>query len=70
MSAKTLLVSVSTAVDQDRAETPWLGLDSYDVSDMGFFFGRDREVVDLSQRVKSRPLTVLYGQSLFQSRRQ
>ncbi len=44
-------------------EAPWLGLRSYteDVSD--YFFGRNRETLELYERVLHRPLTVLFGKS-------
>lgn len=44
-------------------ETPWMGLRSYEEDSSAYFFGRERELADLFERVALRPLTVLFGQS-------
>jgi len=44
-------------------EAPWLGLRSFSESVRGYFFGRDREIQEICERVLHRPLTVLFGQS-------
>ena len=44
-------------------EHPWLGLSSFSESVGDFFFGREAEVRGLTERVRQRPLTVLFGPS-------
>jgi len=44
-------------------EEPWLGLRPFSQADRDYFFGRDDEIRELSQRIVQRPLTVLFGQS-------
>jgi len=44
-------------------ENPWLGLRSFSEDVSQYFFGRDREIPELSDRIRQRPLTILYGQS-------
>ncbi len=44
-------------------ETPWLGLRSFTEQVGNYFFGRDREIRELTDRIQHRPLTVLFGQS-------
>src|SRR5262245_41213873 len=44
-------------------EHPWLGLESFREETRGYFFGRDAEIVELHQRLRSHPLLVLYGRS-------
>ena len=54
------LAPTSAQVDPEH---PWLGLRSFDEGTRGYFFGRDAELRDLAERVRHRPLTVLFGQS-------
>src|SRR5215471_14743368 len=42
---------------------PWLGLASFTEETRQYFFGRDEEVAELTRRVQSKLLTVLFGQS-------
>jgi hypothetical protein len=53
------------AVEQPHAtpERPWLGLDYFTEADHDYFYGRDPEVRELSDRVRRASLTVLYGVS-------
>ena len=44
-------------------ENPWLGLRSFSEDVSQYFFGRDREIPELTDRIRQRPLTILYGQS-------
>jgi tetratricopeptide (TPR) repeat protein len=44
-------------------ENPWLGLRSYTEDVRDYFFGRDREIQELYERVLHRQLTILFGQS-------
>ena len=44
-------------------EAPWLGLRAYTENLRDYFFGRERELGDLFERVAQKPLTVLFGQS-------
>jgi WD40 repeat protein len=55
----------STPSTQDlvTAETPWLGLRAFTEDVRGYFFGRDRDLADLFERVAQKPLTTLFGQS-------
>ncbi|MFM7862982.1 MAG: hypothetical protein ACKPHU_02130, partial [Planctomycetaceae bacterium] len=46
-----------------NAEHPWLGLRSFTEDVSQYFFGRDKEIPDLADRIRQRPLTILYGQS-------
>ena len=46
-----------------KPEAPWLGLDSFEEADEDYFFGRTRERDELFQRIRSQPLTLLYGRS-------
>ena len=50
----------SAAID---AEHPWLGLASFSEETLGYFYGREDEVAELSRRVQRKLLTVLFGQS-------
>ena len=50
----------STTID---AERPWLGLASFSEETLGYFYGREDEVAELSRRVQRKLLTVLFGQS-------
>ena len=54
-----------TAVEQPQAtrERPWLGLAYFTEADRDYFYGRDPEVRELTDRVRRAPLTVLYGVS-------
>jgi hypothetical protein len=45
------------------AAGPYKGLDSYDVGDADFFFGREREATSLVARILSSRLSVLYAPS-------
>ncbi|MBC3918859.1 DUF2610 domain-containing protein [Undibacterium sp. CY18W] len=47
-------------VNPDR---PWLGLSSFTEQTRTLFFGRDREIQELLDRIESLPLTVLFGLS-------
>jgi hypothetical protein len=47
-------------VDEER---PRLGLRSFTEDVSQYFFGRDREIPELADRIRQRPLTILYGQS-------
>jgi len=53
------------AVEQPQAtpERPWLGLAHFTEADRDYFYGRDPEVRELTDRVRRAPLTVLYGVS-------
>ncbi|MDW3650440.1 MAG: caspase family protein [Bacteroidia bacterium] len=42
---------------------PFMGLASYDEADSNFFFGRDRVIEALIEKVKTNPLTVVSGAS-------
>jgi WD40 repeat protein len=44
-------------------ESPWLGLKSFEESAAEYFFGRDAEVRELSERVEHKTLTVFFGKS-------
>jgi hypothetical protein len=44
-------------------EAPWLGLRSFTEEVRDYFYGRDKEIQELFERVQHRTLTVLYGQS-------
>jgi hypothetical protein len=44
-------------------ESPWLGLKSFEESALEYFFGRDGEVRELSERVEHKTLTVFFGKS-------
>lgn len=42
---------------------PWLGLSSFTEATSAYFFGREREVEELLERIHRHPLTVLFGLS-------
>ncbi|WP_313920498.1 WD40 repeat domain-containing protein [Tahibacter sp.] len=44
-------------------QRPWLGLRSYTTATQAYFYGRDRQIRELYERVQLNPLTVLYGRS-------
>ncbi len=44
-------------------EAPWLGLRAFTEDLRPYFFGRDRELDELFERIAQKPLTVLFGQS-------
>jgi tetratricopeptide (TPR) repeat protein len=48
---------------QVTPESPWLGLRPFTEDVREYFFGRDRELADLFERIAQKPLTVLFGQS-------
>jgi hypothetical protein len=48
---------------QATPERPWLGLAHFTETDRDYFYGRDAEVRELTDRVRRAPLTVLYGVS-------
>ena len=48
---------------QATPERPWLGLAYFTEADHDYFYGRDLEVRELSDRVRRASLTVLYGVS-------
>lgn len=52
-----------TAPPQATPDRPWLGLAHFTEADRDYFFGRDPEVRELTDRVRRAPLTVLYGVS-------
>ena len=52
--------AVALAVDADN---PWPGLEAFTEGAAAYFHGREDEAAELLERVKSRGLTVLYGQS-------
>jgi WD40 repeat protein len=47
-------------LDRDH---PWPGLVSFTEADHSFFFGREREVVELSRMIRQEPVTVFFGKS-------
>jgi hypothetical protein len=57
--------SALSAATQPQAtpERPWLGLAHFTEADREYFFGRNAEVRELTDRVRRAPLTVLYGVS-------
>jgi len=48
---------------QATPERPWLGLAQFTEEDRDYFYGRNAEVRELTDRVRRTPLTVLYGVS-------
>lgn len=54
------LASVVPVVDEQQ---PWLGLLPFTEKTRRFFFGRDAEIAEISDRIAENPLTVLFGQS-------
>lgn len=54
---------MSESTDGVSPERPWLGLLSYTVATQAYFYGRDRQIRELYERVRLNPLTVLYGRS-------
>jgi YHS domain-containing protein len=44
-------------------ERPWLGLSSFNEQSSHYFFGREREINELLDRIRTQPLTVLFGLS-------
>jgi hypothetical protein len=44
-------------------ERPWLGLSSFTEETRDYFFGREREISDLLERIHNHPLTILFGLS-------
>ncbi len=56
-------MSPTPAISEVTPEAPWLGLRSYGEGDTAHFFGRDKELADLRDRVLHKPLTILFGQS-------
>lgn len=44
-------------------EHPWLGLEPYSEAHKQYFFGRDDELFEVTERIKHKRLTVLFGQS-------
>lgn len=55
--------AVLTPSSMVTPEAPWLGLRAFTEDLRAYFFGRQREVGELFDRVAQRPLTVLFGQS-------
>ena len=47
----------------NKNNNPWLGLSSYQTSDAFRFFGREREMEEISASIKDNYCTVLYGVS-------
>lgn len=54
------LQRIDTGVSPER---PWLGLSSFTEDTQNYFFGREREIGELFDRIRNQPLTVLYGLS-------
>ncbi len=50
-------------VQEDRAQHPWLGLESYKEGDEAVFHGRREEAEELFRMVKREVLTILFGPS-------
>ncbi len=44
-------------------ERPWLGLAHFTAADRDYFYGREAEIRELTERVRRAPLTILYGVS-------
>jgi ferritin-like metal-binding protein YciE len=44
-------------------ERPWLGLSSFTEATRHYFFGREREINELLDRIRNYPLTLLFGLS-------
>lgn len=44
-------------------DNPWLGLLSYGYDDSARFYGRDRELTELSELIRQNPFTTIYGLS-------
>ena len=53
----------SLAPELDDRDAPYVGLSAFDERTRRLFFGRDRVVDDLLQRVRAHPLTVVIGPS-------
>lgn len=47
----------------DIDKNPWLGLASYQASDAELFFGRNKEILSLTDAIKQNYCTVIYGKS-------
>ncbi|MFM7168227.1 MAG: SUMF1/EgtB/PvdO family nonheme iron enzyme, partial [Planctomycetaceae bacterium] len=56
-------VATGTGQQLVDAEHPWLGLSSFSEQVSSWFYGREAEIRDVSQRVRQRALTVLFGPS-------
>lgn len=50
-------------MDKIDLESPWIGLKSFAPETRSLFFGRDREIDELCERVRRNPVTILYGSS-------
>lgn len=50
-------------IDKIDLESPWIGLKSFAPETRSLFFGRDREIDELCERVRRNPVTILYGSS-------
>lgn len=55
--------SLVSAIAQATPDRPWLGLAHFTAADQPYFYGRDSEIRELTDRVRRAPLTVLYGLS-------
>jgi hypothetical protein len=44
-------------------QRPWQGLSSFTEQTQAYFFGREREITELLDRIRAQPLTVLFGLS-------
>lgn len=55
--------SAQPARAQATPDRPWLGLAHFTAADRDYFYGRDAEIRELTDRVRRAPLTVLYGLS-------
>lgn len=57
-------IESSPKYDSDISpESPWLGLMSYMENYSDYFYGRDRETIEIFRLVKREVLTVIFGQS-------
>ena len=52
--------TITTKLDH---ENPWPGLESYEEDAQYFFFGRERKIEELLNKVLDAPVTVLFGRS-------
>ena len=56
-------ISLSRSSAAATPETPWLGLRPFTEDTQEYFFGRQEELDDLTDRILGRPLTILFGTS-------
>ena len=55
--------AAATPLPQATPDKPWLGLAHFTAEDREYFYGRDLEIRELTDRVRRAPLTLLYGVS-------